>query len=71
MNAVYHAVRMNYLEPDIHFVDNIWQWGHSMAVDPMSVYCTLLPEGHTDYTRGVVLSEAEEGEEILYADISK
>ena len=33
--------------------------------------CTLLFEGHTDYTRGVVVSEAEEGEEIVYADISK
>lgn len=35
----------------------------------MCVYCSLLLEGDTDYTRGVVLSEAEEGEEILYADI--
>ena len=40
MDGVYHAVRMIYLELVLFFVANIWQWGHSMAVDPMSVYCT-------------------------------
>ena len=37
----------------------------------MSVYCTRLFKGDTDYTRGVVISEAGEGEEIVYAEISK
>ena len=38
MNVAYHAVRMIYLGPVSFFDNNIWQWGHSMAVDPMSVY---------------------------------
>jgi hypothetical protein len=28
-------------------------------------------EGNTDYTRGIIIGEAGEGEEIVYAEISK
>ena len=38
MNAVYHAVRTEV--SFFFFLLTFGQWGHSMAVDPMSVYCT-------------------------------